>query len=73
MIKISQIKRYLTPREVADQYNISIHTLRKWRSERRGFPFIKIGGDGPGDKRGKVLYPIDQIEAYLNKGTADVL
>jgi len=64
-------KKYLTPREVADRYNISINTLRKWRSEKRGFPFIKIGIDknntNPNSRQGTILYPVDQIEANLNK------
>ena len=32
----------LTPEEVAKILSVSVHTLRRWRYERKGPPFIKI-------------------------------
>lgn len=34
--------RLLTAQEVSAQTGLSVETLAQWRSQRRGFPFIKI-------------------------------
>ncbi|WBO20929.1 helix-turn-helix transcriptional regulator [Sphingomonas abietis] len=54
-------QRYLTPAEVADRYRgeISLGTLRNWRSARVGPGFVKIGK--------AVLYPVDQLDAWDEK------
>lgn len=46
----------LTPLEVAGRLRSSIPTLSRWRSKGTGPAFIKSGG--------KVLYPLDKLEAY---------
>jgi glucose/arabinose dehydrogenase len=48
---------FLTDEEVSQRYRgeVSVGTLRNWRSKRIGPPFIKIGK--------AVLYPIDELEA----------
>ncbi|MEH3046609.1 MAG: helix-turn-helix domain-containing protein [Sphingomonas adhaesiva] len=54
-------QRFLTPAEVADRYRgeISVGTLRNWRSARVGPGFVKIGK--------AVLYPVDQLDAWDEK------
>jgi hypothetical protein len=50
--------QFLTPEEVAERYRqqITVGTLRNWRTLRIGPPFIKIGR--------AVLYPVEQLEAW---------
>lgn len=50
--------KYLTPEEVAERYRreISLGTLRNWRSMRVGPSFVKIGK--------AVLYPIAELDAW---------
>lgn len=54
-------RKYLTVEEVSERYRgeISVGTLRNWRSMRVGPTFIKIGK--------AVLYPIDDLEAWDQK------
>jgi hypothetical protein len=50
--------KYLTPDEVAERYRgeISLGTLRNWRSMRVGPGFLKIGK--------AVLYPLAELDAW---------
>ena len=50
--------KFLTPEEVAERYRgeVSVGTLRNWRSMRVGPSFVKIGK--------AVLYPITELEAW---------
>ncbi len=50
--------KFLTPEEVAERYRgeISVGTLRNWRSMRVGPAFIKIGK--------AVLYPVAELDAW---------
>ena len=34
---------FLTEKDVAKQINVSLATLRRWRLERRGPQFVKVG------------------------------
>ena len=56
-------RKYLTAEEVADRYRgeVSVGTLRNWRSARVGPGFVKIGK--------AVLYPVDQLDAWDEKNT----
>ncbi len=56
-----QEQTFLTADEVSKRYRgeISVGTLRNWRSMRVGPAFVKIGK--------AVLYPIDQLEAWDQK------
>jgi hypothetical protein len=47
----------LTEEEVARQLHVSIASLRRWRLERRGPQFIKVGS--------LVRYRPEQIESWL--------
>ena len=50
--------KFLTADEVAERYRgeISIGTLRNWRSARIGPTFVKIGK--------AILYPVEQLDAW---------
>lgn len=52
---------YLTAEEVSDRYRgeVSVGTLRNWRSQRVGPGFIKVGK--------AILYPLDALEAWDQK------
>jgi excisionase family DNA binding protein len=47
----------LTEEDVARQLHISVASLRRWRLERRGPPFIKVGS--------LVRYRPEEVEAWL--------
>jgi len=59
--------KYLKPCEVADEYNISINTLRKWRCEKRGLPYIVLGRKEGMRRSGTVVYDRSLVEEYFNK------
>ena len=42
-MKLNTQQRLLNEHEVADSCSISVLTLRKWRSQRRGPQYVKIG------------------------------
>ena len=48
---------FLTAREVATMTGLSIETLARWRSQRWGIPYVKIGR--------VVRYRQGDVEAYL--------
>ena len=50
--------KFLTPEEVAERYRgeVSVGTLRNWRSMRIGPAFVKIGK--------AVLYPVAELDAW---------
>lgn len=54
-------RMYLTAEEVAERYRgeISVGTLRNWRSARIGPAFVKIGK--------AILYPEEQLDAWDQK------
>ena len=67
-----KIKKYLRPTEVAERYNLSVNTLRKWRCEKRGLPFIVLGR-APGMRRsGTIVYDSALVEEFFNKGLVNV-
>ncbi len=53
--------KYLTTEEVCDRYRdeVSVGTLRNWRAQRVGPPFIKIGKS--------VLYPVQGLDEWDKK------
>ncbi len=50
--------RFLTAEEVSERYRgeVSVGTLRNWRAQRVGPPFIKIGKS--------VLYPVQALDEW---------
>jgi hypothetical protein len=68
----NQITKYLKPIEVSQTYNVPLNTLRKWRCEKRGLPYIVIGRM-PGHKRsGNIFYDRAVVEEFFNKGLVNV-
>ena len=55
----------LTPQEVADIFRVEVGTLAKWRGEKIGPEFIKIGR--------MVRYRRDSVDAIRNGGSAQEL
>jgi hypothetical protein len=53
--------RFLTAEEVSERYRgeVSVGTLRNWRAQRVGPPFIKIGKS--------VLYPVEALDEWDRK------
>ena len=53
----------LTPREVAEQLKISLHTLASWRRQATAhdLPWIEVGGS--------VRYRPSDVQAWLDKRT----
>ena len=54
---------FLTPVELAERWKMSTHTLQNWRVQNAGPTFTKMG-EG---RSGKVLYRLEDIEAYEAK------
>jgi predicted site-specific integrase-resolvase len=52
---------HLTPKQLAERWGISWHTLAHFRMDGSGPKFIKIGKH--------VLYPLHEVEAYEAKKT----
>ncbi|MFD0981821.1 helix-turn-helix transcriptional regulator [Tropicimonas aquimaris] len=46
----------LTEQHLAERWQMSVRTLQNWRWMGRGPRYLKIGA--------RVLYPLDEIEAY---------
>jgi hypothetical protein len=55
--------KFLTPEEVSQRYRgeITVGTLRNWRSMRIGPSFVKIGK--------AVLYPVEELDAWDKQNT----
>ena len=53
--------KFLTPEEVSERYRseITVGTLRNWRTLKIGPPYIKIGK--------AVLYPVEELDAWDRK------
>ena len=66
------LKKYLKPCEVANLYNISINTLRKWRCEKRGLPYTVLGKKLNAKRSGTVFYDRALVGEYFNKGMVNV-
>lgn len=53
----------LTPEQLAKRWSMSSGTLKNWRAQKKGPPFVPLG-DGP---RPRVLYKIGDVEAWETK------
>jgi len=56
-MKLNTQQRLLNEHEVADSCSISVLTLRKWRSQKRGPEFVKIGA--------LVRYRPEDVDAWI--------
>lgn len=52
--------QYLTAPETADFLGLSDEVMQEMRRERRGPPYIRLGGGGAG----KILYRHEDVEAW---------
>ena len=50
---------HLTPRQLANRWQVSEKTLERWRNQGTGPAFLKVVG--------RVLYPVQHIEALEAK------
>jgi Helix-turn-helix domain len=48
--------RHLNQSELAKRWNLSARTLERWRWQRQGPPFLKVGG--------RVVYRLEDVEGY---------
>jgi hypothetical protein len=55
--------KLLTPAELVTRWRdcVTLVTLATWRSRKNGPPYVKVGG--------RVLYPLDGVEAWEKKRT----
>ena len=56
-MKLNTQQRLLNEHEVAESCSISVLTLRKWRSQKRGPQYVKIGA--------LVRYRPDDVDAWI--------
>lgn len=50
---------YLTEKKTSDRIAVSKSALRKWRRERLGPPYVKLGR--------MIRYPLGELEKWMNK------
>jgi len=55
---------YLHQHELAARWRISPRTLERWRWRKTGPSYVKLGG--------KVIYAIEDIEAYERRSRAEI-
>lgn len=48
--------QHLNQKQLAERWNVSPHTLERWRWLGEGLPFLKIGG--------RVVYRLVDVEAF---------
>lgn len=53
----------LDSREVSDYLKVSESTLSRWRADRKGPPFVRMGG--------VTRYRFDAVETWLNSLSSD--
>lgn len=58
------MKEHLPSPEAARHIGLKPHTLRVWRMAGRGPAYVRLGGP-----RGRVVYEVDALEAWLRKHT----
>ena len=65
-MKLNTHQRLLNEHEVAESCSISVLTLRKWRSQKRGPQYVKIGA--------LVRYRPDDVDSWIvaQKSSGDI-
>jgi hypothetical protein len=48
--------RHLDQHDLAARWRMSVRTLERWRSQRQGPPFLKLGG--------RIVYALSDVEAF---------
>ena len=64
MQKLEQ-KQWINPKEVNDDYGLSVSTLAKWRMDRKHLPFSKVGK--------YIKYKRADVEAFLDSHRVEVV
>jgi phage terminase Nu1 subunit (DNA packaging protein) len=61
------MQKLITEKGLAEITGLALQTLRNARHERKGIPYIRLGGD----KRGAIRYDLQDVEAYIAKRRID--
>ena len=48
--------RHLNQHDLATRWRMSVRTLERWRSQRQGPPFLRLGG--------RIVYALSDVEAF---------
>jgi predicted DNA-binding transcriptional regulator AlpA len=59
----TNLTELVTERQVSERWNVSLNTLRYWRSTGEGPPYVKIGRS--------VRYNVSALEKYLRRNTCE--
>jgi len=60
---VPTLSELVTEQQVSERWNISLNTLRYWRSVGEGPPYVKIGRS--------VRYNVPALERYLRRHTCE--
>ena len=61
------MKNLINEKCLSEITGLALQTLRNARHERRGIPYIRLGGS----KRGAIRYDLQDVEAYIAKHRVD--
>ncbi len=61
---MTTINKWLTPKELNEEYNFSTSTLAKWRMQKINLPFSKMGK--------YIRYKREDIEAFIESNKVEV-
>lgn len=62
-VAATNLTELVTERQVSERWNVSLNTLRYWRSTGEGPPYVKIGRS--------VRYNVSALEKYLRRNTCE--
>jgi len=55
---------YITPMMLAKRWHMNVGSLKNWRTQKKGPPFIKIGSEV---RATQVLYKLSDVEKFESK------
>lgn len=61
------MERLINEKRLAEITGLALQTIRNHRFERKGVPYIRLGGE----KRGSIRYDLRDVEAYIAKHRID--
>lgn len=61
------MERLINEKQLSEITGLALQTLRNARHERKGCPYIRLGGE----KRGSIRYDLRDVESYLAKHRID--
>ena len=62
-------RKYINPKEVQENYGISVNALKHQRWGGYGFPYTVVGRKKNNNRGGHILYNVDIIEKELLSNT----